>query len=416
MEITRTPGENSVRLTLRGRFDAAWSAHVQDALDACVRAGQHEIELDLAEVVFLSSAGIRVLLITHRQLHAIHGRLAIVAASVDVRQVIELSGLRALLGIEPIAAPAARPTADAVPRHLEPPGARYEIRTLDPQARVAVRALGDPAALLGGGALAGGLLRRSFPAGRLAVGVGAFGADSDGCRERLGELLAVGGAAITLPTGGEGTPDWLLCEAQLVPEAHLAYGLVGDGNFAYQARFEADGAAGPLPLDALVAAALEIAAADAVALAVVAETAQFVGAALRRSPAGRARSVFAFPEIRDQLDFTAEPAYAGSVGIVAGFAARRPPAELAPHLRPIDRESSCFAHLHAAVFPYRPLRRDQAPLEETVRTLFESQAVLGLLHLLHDWRPGSGAGQTSFHRGALWCAPLARVTSEGAPT
>jgi anti-anti-sigma factor len=412
MEITRTSGDGSVRLALRGRFDAAWSAHVQAALDACVRAGQHEIELDLAAVVFLSSAGIRVLLITHRQLRAIGGRLAIVDASPDVRQVIELSGLRALLAAAPVVAPEAG--ADAAPRQLARPNARYEIRALDPQARVAVRPLGDPAALLGGGALAGGLLRQSFPAGRIAVGVGAFGSDVDGCRERLGELLAVGGAAITLPTGGEGMPDWLLCEARLVPDAHLAYGLVGDGAFAHQARFEADGSAGPLPLDALVAAALEIADADAVALAVVAEAAQFVGAALRRSPAGRARGVFSFPEIRDQLDFTAEPAHAGSVGIVAGFAARRPSAALAPHLRPIDRARSCFAHLHAAVFPYRPLRRDQAPLEETVRMLFESRAVLGLLHLLHDWRPGSGAGQTSLHRGALWCAPLTAAELQGA--
>jgi anti-anti-sigma factor len=404
MEITRTPGDGRVRLALCGRFDAAWSNHVQEALESCVRAGQHLIELDLAQVPFLSSAGIRVLLITHRQLLAIHGRLAIVDASSEVRQVIELSGLRALFTAAPDGA--AADVAATAPRRLERPGARYEIHTLDAQARIAVRALGDPAALLRAGTLPSGLRREAFPPERLAVGIGAFGAAGDGGDARLGELLAIGGAAITLPTSGEGKADWLLCEAQLVPEAQLAYGLVGDGRFAYQARFETDESGGPLPLAALVGAALEIAAAESIALAVVAEAAQFVGAALRRSPVGRSSGIFTFPEIRDQLDFTAEAAHAGSVGIVAGFAARRPPAALAPHLRPIDRDTTCAAHLHAAVFPYRPLRRDCTPLEECVRAVFESQAVLGLLHLLNDWRPGTGAGQTSFHRGALWCAPL----------
>lgn len=403
MEITSTTIDRRVRLTLCGRFDAAWSGHVQEALDACVRAGQHEIELDLAQVTFLSSAGIRVLLIGNRQLAGIRGRLAIVDASSDVRQVIELAGLRALLADAAASAEEPR-AADAAPREVERAGTRFAVRTLDAAARIAVRAIGDPAALLGGGA-APALQRHAFPAGRMAVGVGAFGAEGDGCRDRLGEFMALGGAAITLPTGCEGKADWMLCEDRLVPEAALAYGLIGDGRFAYQARFESDGA-GPLPLTELVAAALDIAGADAAAIAVVAEAAQFVGAALRRPPGERARGLFAFPEIRDQLDFTAEAAHAGSVGMVVGFAARTPPPGLAAQLRPLDAERTCAAHLHAAVFPYRPLRRDLTSLEETVRGLFDSQVVLGVLHLLNDWRPGTGAGQSRFHRGAVWCAPL----------
>jgi hypothetical protein len=65
------------------------------------------------------------------------------------------------------------------------------------------------------------------------------------------------------------------------------------------------------------------------------------------------------------------------------------------------------------VFPYRPLPRGDIPCAETVRALFDSQTVVDLLHLLHDWRPGSGAGQSRFHRGALWCAPLALDAEAG---
>src|SRR5215475_129094 len=121
MEITRTPCKGGVRLKLCGRLDAAWSAHVQDALAECVHAGQHEIELDLSEVAFLSSAGIRVLLLCYRQLHAIRGRLAIVEASSEVRQVIELSGLRALLTSSDAAAGTAAGATEPGPSRLERP-------------------------------------------------------------------------------------------------------------------------------------------------------------------------------------------------------------------------------------------------------------------------------------------------------
>jgi anti-anti-sigma factor len=411
MEITRTGGEGHARLKLCGRLDAAWSTHVQDALAECIHAGQHEIELDLSEVAFLSSAGIRVLLLCYRQLHGIRGRLAIIDASSEVRQVIELSGLRALLASADT--PPAAAEAVPGPSRLERPDAHYDVHRLDPTARIAVRAIGDPVALLERGALAA-LVHESFPPTRLAVGVGAFGNQSDACRERLGELLAVAGAALTLPTSGEGKPDWLVCESRLVPDAQLAYGLIGDGAFAHEVRFEACADAGALPLDALVAAALEISAADAIGLALIAEAAQFVGAALRRSPDGRGGGVFGFPAVRDALDFTAEAAHAGTVGIIAGFAARRPPPGLAAHLRPLDRDGAIAAHLHAAVFPYRPIQRGRIALEPTVRALFDGQNVLGLLHLLNDWRPGTGAGQTRLHRGALWCAPLSIATLGGA--
>jgi hypothetical protein len=63
-------------------------------------------------------------------------------------------------------------------------------------------------------------------------------------------------------------------------------------------------------------------------------------------------------------------------------------------------------HFHAAAFPYCPLRKGRVDLVSTIRSLFESELVLGLLHLLNDWREPGGAGESRFLRGACWCAPL----------
>jgi hypothetical protein len=64
-------------------------------------------------------------------------------------------------------------------------------------------------------------------------------------------------------------------------------------------------------------------------------------------------------------------------------------------------------HFHAAAFPYRPLRKGKVNFNEAIQPLFESESVLGLLHLLNDWREVNGAGESRFLRGACWCAPLA---------
>ena len=44
--------------------------------------------------------------------------------------------------------------------------------------------------------------------------------------------------------------------------------------------------------------------------------------------------------------------------------------------------------------------------EQTVNGLFESESLMGLLHLLNDDRPGA-AGQSEFTRGVCWVTPIA---------
>ena len=72
---------------------------VAKALEECVRAGAHVVRLDMAEVSYVSSAGLRVLLAAYRQLSKIGGRFAIVRASENVRSVLDLGGLSSLLDL-----------------------------------------------------------------------------------------------------------------------------------------------------------------------------------------------------------------------------------------------------------------------------------------------------------------------------
>ena len=75
MEITQHPRDGLLELQLKGRLDANWSDRVGAAIETAIRAGQHQIDLDLSQVDYVSSAGIRVLLKYYKQLKAARGVL-----------------------------------------------------------------------------------------------------------------------------------------------------------------------------------------------------------------------------------------------------------------------------------------------------------------------------------------------------
>src|SRR5690606_7012135 len=110
----------------------------------------------------------------------------------------------------------------------------------------------------------------------------ALGPDAQEAAGRLGEFLAVAGAAVFQPTDGSARPDFAVCQAGFVPRGHLPLGLRGEGVFSRLARFaEKDGAPG-VPLSELAATALELSGVEAAAVVLYAETAGLVGATLRK--------------------------------------------------------------------------------------------------------------------------------------
>jgi len=403
MDIQRDKRGAELILILRGRLDASWAGHVATALAAAVRDGEHHLRVEMSAVGYVSSAGLRTLLTAHRQAKAIGGSFGVLAPSLAVREVLELAGLEQLIAA---VAPAAAPAATVPARVHEGTAARHELHPVA-GARTGglrVRITGEVGRLRHGTAPEA-LSPARFGPGTFALGVGALGTDAADSCGRLGELLAVGGAAAYQPTDGPGRPDFVVTEGGLEPSGHLLLGLAGEGDFSLLSRFTPLGDRRTVPLAALAAEALELGAAPAVAFVAAVETAGLVGATLRRSPAAEAGGDerFAFPAVRDWLSFTPERAFRDSTALLAGVVAR-PGTPFDPLLRPLGG-NDLRAHVHAAVFPYRPVRQGAVELAATVQELFEGQGLQAILHLLADPRGPGGAGDSEFLRGVLWCAP-----------
>lgn len=401
MEISRQTSGDLIILHLAGRLDANWCNHVESALSAAVRDGEHRLHLDMNAVSYISSAGIRVLLTCYKQLRAINGLFGVIRPSEAVRSVLELSGLQMLITSEI----AASPISDDAGKKLTSPSAAYELFTLG-TGGMKVEAVGDPALLAQGSSVQPAT--RRFDSTTVALGIGALGGSFAESASRCGELLAVEGVAAFQPADGSSRPDFMLSEGALVPEGHLVLGLSAKGSFTSLLRFEANDEDRRIGITELMQTALESSGANAAVIVAVNETAGLVGATLRQSPTATAAAQderFRFPQIREWLSFTSERSFRDTTSLIVGVIAK-PGAAFEALLRPFASGTALIGHLHAAVFPYRPLRKGRIDLHPAVISLFDGQSLQNVLHLISDPRGFNGAGESELYRGAVWIAPI----------
>jgi anti-anti-sigma factor len=402
MEVTRIPTAGGIMLRISGRLDGYWADHLEHNLAETIREGHHHIRLELSDVGFMSSAGIAVLMKFYKQLQRIDGSLVVTRPSPQVRTVLEITRLAELLirSAESATEVAAEPGEGT---RLDRAGAVFDVFEVARGAEIRCRVIGTDAPLVASAFVEEHCSSLPLSDTGFAFGIGAIGEGFADCRDRFGEFLAVGGTTAYLPADGTSVPDYLVGSGNHASKLQVLYCLAGEGSFARLVRFDAGPSRG-IALADLSACCLEVSSADAAAVVIVGEAAGLVGAALRESPTHPGGpDLFAFPAIRSRLTFTADRAFARSLTLAVGIVAR----SAHPQLRPLSGASELFGHFHAAAFSFRPLKHGRIDLQDTVANLFETENLLGVLHLLNDTREVVGIGQSEFIRGACWTGPIA---------
>ena len=407
IQIERVPQEDGVELVVAGRLDAESAGELRHAVAGEVRRGEHRISLDLAGVTFLSSAGIRVLFETQREARAAGGECLVRVASGPVQKVLELTRLDAIL-MQPAARPARKAASAAVAvREIDAPGVRLVGFEPPPAAGLKGRLVGSAATLSGAGHRAErvALKPHGFAFGIAAVADDATPADA------AGEVLAACGAVFHRPPREFAAVDYLIGSGALVPEIDLVTGFVWEGVPGGRVGFEAVGDAPAVGVADLAAALLDQTAADALAVVVAGEVHGLVAAELIRplseaTPADHPLTGSSTAAAR-WLCFSREPVHAGRTAVVVGVVARAAGKAGGPwgeFVAPLGR-GDVGGHLHAVVFPHRPLKRTAADLAAVVADLAASEPV-AVVHLMTDDRPVLGSGLSEFVRGRCWFAPL----------
>lgn len=409
MEVKQNKSPTHLELELTGKLDGYWADQLSEQLAALIREGSHRILLNAAGLSFVSSAGIRVLIRTSRQLKTIGGAFGISNPSDAIREVVTLSHLTFLFDdarqfaegavASAPAAPTSARAAPAPPREIQLASAKGTIYALNTAAVMELESLGAASAFGAQQSVAA-----AFKPNQIAWGAGALGDSYNACRNSFGEFLAVSGGVATLPTDRSNRPDFLLTTQEYAASIQVLSAICCTGDFAYQLSFDRQPEK-TAPITELAKAALDLCQSDAAAIAIIGETDGLVGAMMKKSPAlATAANAMAYPDIREWMGFTTERVYAGESAIILGVVARNPGPALEPHVRSIG--DGLHAHLHAAAFGFRPLRRGLIDLAQEARQLFEEQPLRGVMHLIRDERPIVGAGVTQMVRGAMWVAPV----------
>ena len=100
MEISTYLHEDNIMvLEVKGEVDAYTAQDLEKTLMDLLGQGQLRIVMDLSEMRFISSAGIRAILYAHREAVQLGGEVRLVGPTDQVRRIFEIAGFFELLKI-----------------------------------------------------------------------------------------------------------------------------------------------------------------------------------------------------------------------------------------------------------------------------------------------------------------------------
>jgi anti-anti-sigma factor len=101
LSITESRHGEVCVLSVTGRIDSSNSSKFMGQLGGLISSGTRKILIDLASVIYLTSAAFRALLVANRDIGAKNGQLALCGVIGQVRELFELGGLLNVFTIYP---------------------------------------------------------------------------------------------------------------------------------------------------------------------------------------------------------------------------------------------------------------------------------------------------------------------------
>ncbi len=375
------------RIRLSGRVDSLSASAVQGALMALVDEGERRMLVDLSAVDFLSSAGMRVLIIVQKQLHGSSGELILFGAQAPVRDVLETVGLTRIFTLVDDAsglAAVASGRGDAEEgTAIRSNGIALRLLTREGECGQ-LRIIGDHRPLARAAYREEHLVSEPTQAGLYAVGLGAAGGRFADYAQFFGESLVMDGNFFVQPAVPNPRVDYVLREwSGSMGELHFLHAFAFSGPFRHLVQFE--GRERPIDLERLRSSLFEISEADLLGVVLLAESRGHWGMALRRSPLagtlGEAEaSIFDAGRFADWLDFPVEPGEPGLLLAVTGLVARER-GRLPPAVAELFPEHGNL-HLHALVLQRGHLSRRAADFERELQRVLANQLPQQVCHLL----------------------------------
>ncbi len=99
MNITSKQNGTVTVVGLEGRLDAMSAPDLEVKATALIESGAERMVIEMGAVDYISSAGLRALLVTAKRMQAAQGKLALAAVLAPVREVLEMAGFSSVIPV-----------------------------------------------------------------------------------------------------------------------------------------------------------------------------------------------------------------------------------------------------------------------------------------------------------------------------
>ena len=101
MELAQDRDGDVAIVRLYGRFDSSAAASAEAGLNAALGTGAPHLAIDMTGLEYISSAGLRVLLVMAKKVQQARGKIALFGLNPNVREVFSVSGFDSIFSIQP---------------------------------------------------------------------------------------------------------------------------------------------------------------------------------------------------------------------------------------------------------------------------------------------------------------------------
>jgi anti-sigma B factor antagonist len=99
MDIHQLKKNEILILTVDGRLDSGASGTLEKTVLAAIEEGEKNLLLDFSKMDYISSAGLRVLLMAAKRTAKMGGKTVLCALNTNVREVFDISGFSGIFSI-----------------------------------------------------------------------------------------------------------------------------------------------------------------------------------------------------------------------------------------------------------------------------------------------------------------------------
>jgi anti-sigma B factor antagonist len=96
MDITEEKRGEVMLLGIKGRLDTSTARGLEEKLLASIDGGERRLTLDCSQLDYISSAGLRVLLLAVKRVKGVDGKIAFYALKDQIKEVFDIAGFSPL--------------------------------------------------------------------------------------------------------------------------------------------------------------------------------------------------------------------------------------------------------------------------------------------------------------------------------